>query len=165
MPMRFMMLVLLCCFAAAVSSCDDQSSATSPDSEGGILVGSLRGGGVVFSVRRDSAGQQHGLIVSTVNMSGGADWETARRQCLDFTGGGYDDWYLPDKSELKILYDSRDPVNSALVTISGSTSLKGVFWSSTEFSSASAWRFSFLTGGETHYIKDGTHDVRAVRRF
>ncbi|MFM8473070.1 MAG: DUF1566 domain-containing protein [Candidatus Kapaibacterium sp.] len=159
---------VLCMILSTVlfmTSCKEQTSTPTPVDPVGLGVGSRHAGGVVFSVQTDSAGRKHGLVASASDLSGNADWLTAKRQCQEYRGGGYDDWYLPSKGELKTLFDNRVQVNAALLNVVGTGPVQGVVWSSTEFSSASAYRFSFTTGLDAIYIKDGRHDVRAVRRF
>jgi len=75
-----------------------------------------------------------------------------------FTGGGYNDWYLPSKDELNKLYLNR-------VAIGGFTS--NSYWSSTEssISNGDASSQVFLNGNQSNSVKFGTNYVRAIRAF
>jgi hypothetical protein len=49
--------------------------------------------------------------------------------------GGHDDWYLPARWELNVLYQSRDAIGGFGNAVS--------YWSSSEYSSTRAWRHYF----------------------
>ena len=96
-------------------------------------VGEEFGGGVVFHVYRDASGTERGLVVALTNQSEGAAWSNVTNQlagarslwnglensnlivnqtghsssaaklCLDYSYNGFDDWYLPSRSEFLIL--------------------------------------------------------------
>jgi len=91
-------------------------------------------------------------------MAGCADAGIAARLCGDLVEGGYSDWYLPSKDELNKLYLNKD-------AIGGFTS--NYYWSSTEFSSNSAWVQIFSNGGQYDGSKNTPfpYPVRAVRSF
>ena len=149
------------------------------------------GGGVVFYV--DETGE-HGLIVSLTDISTSAPWGqygtttgatstwdgNANSQIIDdgamagdavllaqaHNGGSNNDWYLPAIDELNLLYNARFRVNKALSTIAGATELgQNYYWSSTEYSSFSAWAYLFTSGDSYGSDKSSTYYVRAVRAF
>ncbi len=72
--------------------------------------------------------------------------------------GGYDDWYLPSKDELDMMY-----VNLHLQGLGGLNS--NIYWSSTEVNAIIAWGQDFGNGSQLgeHKILPGS--VRAVRAF
>ncbi len=81
---------------------------------------------------------------------------TAAAVARAYRGGGFDDWFLPSKSELNKLYHAK----SAVGGFSG-----GTYWSSTESSASNAWSQYFTGGyqygdGKTYKVR-----VRAVRAF
>ena len=84
----------------------------------------------------------------------------AAKVCADYsvTVGNikYGDWYLPSKYELGLLYNA-------------STQIGGFednyYWSSTEFSSITAWGMDFAIGVHENLDKSTTHCVRAIRAF
>ncbi|MBI2234746.1 MAG: DUF1566 domain-containing protein [Micavibrio aeruginosavorus] len=67
---------------------------------------------------------------------------------------GYNDWYLPSRTEIYLIWLSG-------VTLSGN-----FYWSSTEETSTTAWRENSGNGGQSSVTKTTTasHDVRCMRR-
>ena len=84
----------------------------------------------------------------------------AAKVCADFsvTDGGvtYGDWYLPSKDELNLLYLQKSVVGGFA---------NDYYWSSTEFSSISAWAQNFLNGVQYNLNKSYPYSVRAIRAF
>lgn len=84
----------------------------------------------------------------------------AAKVCADysvtFDGVSYGDWYLPSKYELGILFSQKN-------NISGFDD--DYYWSSTEFSSVSAWSQNFSTGIQYNLSKSLPYGVRAIRSF
>jgi hypothetical protein len=71
-------------------------------------------------------------------------------------GGGYDDWYLPSKDELNLLYLQKTE-DDGFASAS--------YWSSTENSKKYAYRQYFVNGDQQVYDKSNLIYVRAVRAF
>jgi hypothetical protein len=69
---------------------------------------------------------------------------------------GYDDWFLPSKDELNLLYQQKDVVG-------GFASF--YYWSSSEYNSDFAWLQSFIVGFQDYRSKSYALRVRAVRAF
>ena len=69
---------------------------------------------------------------------------------------GFDDWFLPSKGELDLLYQEKAVVG---------VFVDPYYWSSTEHDSGLAWFQSFSNG--LHYVdfRNDTLRVRAVRAF
>jgi len=57
------------------------------------------------------------------------DWHEAKTACADLFLNGFSDWHLPTKEELNMLYWKR-PIRDFR---------SGIYWSSTSYSSHSAW--------------------------
>ena len=76
-----------------------------------------------------------------------------------FTGGGYNDWYLPSKDELNKLYS----IKTLIIGLSPSNS---IYWSSSEFDHSNAW-LQDLDGGIQDYFDKSYSgfNVRAIRSF
>jgi hypothetical protein len=74
------------------------------------------------------------------------------------TDGGFNDWYLPSKDELDMMY-----VNLHLQGLGGFAS--NYYWSSTEFNSYKAWIQNFSNGYQFNVSNLTTYYVRAVRAF
>lgn len=96
-----------------------------------------------------------------------AEQKIAARLCYDLILNGYDDWYLPSRSELYTLYE-----NKALIGgfIDGSEMFPSYYWSSTQantgISSAFGMNFSGIYGGISGgNAKEDPASVRAIRQF
>ena len=110
------------------------------------------GGGIVFYVEGTRAYEV------TANL-GAYKWEEAKKVAKDYRGG-YDDWYLPTKSELNLVYQN--------LKKTGKIQDDTWHWSSSEYDNDSAWSQSFSDGsqGNGHYGgKYRSNSVRAVRAF
>ncbi len=103
------------------------------------------------------AGKADTVMISTMQGPG----TYAARLCADYAvtvnGVYYDDWYLPSKAELLLLYAQRGVV--------GGFSLGASYWSSTEYVSntTGAWSVDWWNGYTGYSIKVNTYFVRCVR--
>ncbi|MBP6680061.1 MAG: DUF1566 domain-containing protein [Saprospiraceae bacterium] len=88
-------------------------------------------------------------------VSGCGEGGTAARLCYELALNGFNDWYLPSKDELNILYTNR-------LIIGG---FNDGYWSSSESSSTTAWFRDFTTGAQAAQSKNFFYTVRAVRTF
>ncbi len=92
-----------------------------------------------------------------VNKSPGYD---AARICINYRGGGFDDWYLPSVYELNLLYRvyTRRIVGNFA---------RDYYWSSSEDINDVAWLVRFYDGAMHNYKKYGStaFRVRAIRVF
>ena len=79
----------------------------------------------------------------------------AFKLCKDLSDGGYTDWYLPARNELDLLWR-----NSGAIT--GFTS--NYYWSSSEYTTNSAWYQYFYNGVILDLSKNNNRFVRCVRR-
>ena len=89
----------------------------------------------------------------------------AAKLCLDFTTSSnnvvYNDWYLPSRYELNLLYQQKTVVGGFNIT-------SGIYWSSTESVATpetSAWEQEFRYGSQHEDDKDLSDQVRCVRKF
>ena len=104
-------------------------------------------------------------IVKSSNLSGATG--SAAQICVDYRGGGYDDWYLPAYYELNTIYNQAGIVNKVL-SYDSITNNFG-YWTSTEAQSNRAYMLVSL-GYLAYNLKnknyfDGTApSIRAVRR-
>ncbi|MGD9643706.1 MAG: DUF1566 domain-containing protein [Elusimicrobiales bacterium] len=100
------------------------------------------------------AGKADTVMISTMQGPG----SYAARLCEDYsvTVGGeyYDDWYLPSKAELQLLYAQRTVVGGFVA---------GYYWSSTEYTFSHAWNLTFDSGVWNTYSKTNPYKVRCVR--
>ena len=57
------------------------------------------GGGTIFYVEGNK-------VWEVSERLGSATWDDAKTRCYQYRGGGYDDWYLPSKEELNLIYEN-----------------------------------------------------------
>ncbi len=76
-----------------------------------------------------------------------------------------DEWYLPSREELKLLYQVRDKVDKTLKDKSMEELSEILYWSSTEKDSKSAWSVTMEDGFTNDFNKSFTFHVRAVSAF
>jgi len=79
-------------------------------------------------------------------------WDEAKIACAKEG----DEWRLPTKDELNILYENKDKIGG----FAGSK-----YWSSTEHDNDYAWAQNFIKGGQYSKYKNNDSSVRAVRAF
>jgi hypothetical protein len=82
----------------------------------------------------------------------------AAQVCELLSSDGYDDWYLPSKYELQLMFQ-----NLGMYGLGGFTS--DIYWSSTEVNYEIAWVHSFDFGDIHHRHKSDFYSVRAIRAF
>ena len=120
-----------------------------------IRIGGIGpGGGIIFSI-------EDGRCLECSPNLGTSTWYDAESKCRAYRGGNYDDWYLPSKRELDMIYRN--------LKCNGYISDEATFWSSSSGSSSAAWILSFLNGNwycDMCFGYKGSHySVRAVRTF
>jgi hypothetical protein len=94
----------------------------------------------------------------------GSTADYAAKFCSDLNCGGYDDWFLPSKDELKAIWDNL--VDDGTGANSGAGGFaENTYWSSSEANSTNAIGREFSDGGWSYIYKDSTIYVRAVRAF
>lgn len=84
--------------------------------------------------------------------------EYAARKCLDYSNGGCDDWFLPSRDELNLMYENLH--KNGLGSFADYS-----YWSSSEDDASNAWLQYFDYGDR--YVSDRNSDyrVRPVRAF
>ena len=106
-----------------------------------------------------------------VNQAGHTN--SAASLCLNSTNGGFSDWYLPSRDELKILFDRRFTMNTILTGIVGADLIPmgldtpyPTYWSSTETGGGTQATFVDAFWVEcTSASKSTLKMVRAIRQF
>ncbi len=126
-------------------------------------VGKKFQGGIIFY--SDST-REHGLIAAEYDLANSPDslftWEEAKKACEDYSvivdGVTYDDWFLPSKDTLALLYVNKDKVGSFA---------NYSYWSSSEDKNykGGAWVQGFGGGGQGDGDKSYRAYVRPVRAF
>jgi hypothetical protein len=141
-------------------------------------------------------GEEHGLVVDVVNLtepewgtsgvvlgttssslgSGAANTQAivsyigagsyTAQVCNDLVKNGYNDWFLPSKDELNLMYQNRAAIDATASSNGGYNLTLNSYWSSTEASIQDAWVHNFSSGAQHGYFKfSDTPLCRAVRAF
>jgi len=79
----------------------------------------------------------------------------AAKICSELVLNGYNDWFLPSKNELNLLYIQKELVGYE----------HGYYWSSSEFDSHFAWFQHFDFGFQDYLNKDFSYYYRPIRAF
>ena len=90
---------------------------------------------------------------------------TAAELCENLVSGGYDDWYLPSKYELRLMYLNIGPGAAMPNTNIANFSSTNYYWSSTEENIDAAWAQHFSGNVPGPLVKPNTAHVRAIRSF
>ena len=98
--------------------------------------------GIVYDTYR-------GLMWSDQEKPSAHHWEDAINYCEDLKLAGYEDWHLPNYNELFSLIDlSKSPVVDEAFT----NSLKGIYWSSTQYKHNYKWHWIVeLDNSDSYY--------------
>ncbi|MEL3888962.1 DUF1566 domain-containing protein [Ferrovibrio sp. MS7] len=107
---------------------------------------------------RGTADANNGSGNTALLASFGASAHPAAAYCANLSSGGFQDWYLPAKDELNLLFSYRDKIGNFSASY---------YWSSTELNegnSTYAWLQSFVVPSQILTGKHDPHRVRCVRR-
>lgn len=142
-------------------------------------------GGIVYYIYTGADNQRHGLIVSKTETSAAwqkifsttnatRSWDGAFNSALMNNSPAKDsivnnfttEWYLPSIDELILLWHNRFHVNKSLYQADTTLlSENAIYWSSSEYNKASAYRLHFNVGTSNFYGKTTRFRIRAVRSF
>ncbi len=147
--------------------------------EGGVIFYlDGNGGGLVCAVQDQADGVAWSGNTSTLVTGAGATSETdgaantkaivldnseenkAATLCIAYRGGEFDDWFLPSKDELGLMYINLHKQDTPIGNFTNT-----YYWSSSEYGSDYAWNQFFSIGIQTSNYKYGASFVRAVRAF
>jgi hypothetical protein len=120
-----------------------------------LEIGQYYQGGIILELDENA---EHGLIASKKEL-GKSNWDDAKKKCEELKLNGYDDWQLPNKDELNIMFLNKEKISGFA---------NSSYWSSTEcysdYSYAGCQDFEF--GYQYDCSDKGIHNfVRAVRAF
>lgn len=100
------------------------------------------------------AGESNTLIIVTNCTTSGI----AAKLCFDLALNGYNDWFLPSKDELNLMYTN--------LKLQGKGNFSnGFYWSSSEGGDQTGWCQDFTNGVQDYNFKTNNYHVRAVRKF
>ena len=91
----------------------------------------------------------------------------AGQLCVTLNINGYNDWFLPSKDELNLLYENLHTIDIGDFGkgINDDWVINWIYWSSSQNGSYSAWYQLFTNGVHDHVTKNGSGRVRAIRAF
>ena len=116
-----------------------------------IKVGDIGpAGGIVFYIEGEVAFECSKRL-------GECDWAKAKTMCANYKGGDEEDWRLPTKNELDLIYKNLRDLRKI--------EEDGLYWSSTENDIYDAWAKNFATGEQIAVELINKLGVRAVRAF
>lgn len=99
-----------------------------------------------------------GQANTTAIISQSGHTESAAKICADYSDGTYNDWFLPSKDELMLMYQ-----NLRLTGVGGFTHT--CYWSSSEYNAVWSWWVDPYYGDLYYYFKECPYYVRAARAF
>lgn len=84
----------------------------------------------------------------------------AAKVCADYSAGGKDDWFLPSKDELDLMYENLQKKGSGGFASND-------YWSSSEYgdNASNAWYQNFNSGDQGNFGRTPNFRVRPVRAF
>ena len=111
---------------------------------------------VITGASGTAIGTGAGNTAAILNKQG--DGTYAAKVCADLVRGEYDDWFLPSKDELNLMYGT--------TATYGANFSASNYWSSSEDSISNAWMHNFGLDGDPHTnMKVDLYSVRAIRAF
>lgn len=118
---------------------------------------------MIFSA--DEKGE-HKLVISLEDLSNEADWKNAKTFCESYSINSFEDWRLPTKSEMEMIYKNLSPMSINLKNNLEDT----YYWTETicNHNVGTTWPYSFdFDRGESDHNKGMVNKfhVRAVREF
>ena len=116
------------------------------------------GGGIVFYDKGNNNGGWRYLEAAPPSTEFQTNWNDALNRCNNMVFGGYDNWVLPDKEQLNLMYE-----NLKQKWLGGFSDKW--YWSSSQGSNGNAWWQNFGDGRQYGDGKSSTLSVRAVRAF
>lgn len=93
---------------------------------------------------------------TTAIVAGCAQTGIGAKNCDDLILNGYNDWFLPSRDELNLMYQ-----NNGVIGGFGTSD----YWSSSEYDNGYAWFKSFNSGYQYDNNKNFSRSVRAIRAF
>ena len=91
-------------------------------------------------------------------------WDSNNFDAFKWCRAKGEEWYLPSKDELRVVYDNVSKINATLKQLKR-VELDGWYWSSTEYNEFWAWRVDMSDGYADDGLKSFHYSVRAVSAF
>ena len=134
------------------------------DNTSSLLINTPNYGGKELVIRAKKLGdgtitlETANLMVQTSDL-GCVNWTSAKLMCENSTTAGYNDWRLPTKEELMILYNNKDIIGGFHV----SNSAYSKYWSSSLYTSSQPYGVCFYDGSLFSDYSSKEYYVRSVR--
>ena len=119
-----------------------------------LKIGDTFAGGIVFYLDENGGG----LVAATVDQRKNVTWDDAKALCDNLVSNGFNDWRMPTKEELNLMY-----INLKKKKRGGIWS--DWYWNSSESHDNGAWGQDFGNGDLGNDYKNGRNCVRAIRAF
>ena len=133
------------------------------DNSSSLLINTPNNGGKELVIRAKKLGdgtftlETANLMVQTVDI-GCVNWTSAKLMCENSTTAGYNDWRLPTKEELMVLYNNKETIGGFYTAYYYSK-----YWSSSLNTSSQPCGVCFYDGSLFSDYSTEEHYVRAVR--
>lgn len=120
----------------------------------GFAQSQIKNGGIIVYENQGT-----GLLAAPKDLGLPYNYKESIQACEKYVLNGFDNWRLPTKNELNLLYENRNKI--------GGFDMNSVYWSSTTDGSVNtAWYIDFYDGTKEFGRYDyGTTKVRCVRAF
>ncbi|MDD5150997.1 MAG: DUF1566 domain-containing protein [Flavobacterium sp.] len=122
----------------------------------GLIVGPMYNYSLLWGCEGVTVGAvSNSGLTNTGNIIAVCADTSAAKTCYDLISNGYEDWYLPSKEEMQLIYP-----NKALLGYKDFA-----YWTSSEDSSTQAWYIQMTNGNQGTTVKGATFPFRPVRSF
>lgn len=120
----------------------------------GAPVGGVCADGTTYLGISADSGQR--IYAMPVDVAGKFNWQTAFSYCEGFSGGGYNNWYVPYNSEVGSLYALRD-------TIGMDSRAGNHYWTASVFDATKSYALSMDDGSGYDLDINSKFSVRCIR--
>ena len=117
-----------------------------------LQIGDDYAGGIVFYLDGNGGGK----VCSKSHTESAGEWDEAINFGVNLVDGGFNDWYLPTKDELLLVFNQIGDVGNFQ---------DSYYWSSSEYSNNNAWTVYFGDGTTHNLNKYDSRLVRIIRAF
>jgi hypothetical protein len=117
-----------------------------------LEIGDDYAGGIVFYLDGNGGGK----VCAKSHTESAGEWDEAINFATDLVDSGFDDWYLPTRNELELVYNQIADLGNFQPSY---------YWSSSEYSSNTAWSVGFNDGNTDSNLKHHAGRFRVIRAF
>lgn len=117
--------------------------------------------GYVATTGNNATGEANTTLLTSTDSDtsvGATQPHQAAQYCHDLVKSGKDDWYLPARNELNVMYTNHAAIGAF------DTSASGIYWSSSENNNQRGRTQDFSTGAMSFAMKENLHRVRCTRK-